>query len=78
MTNVNELAKLPPEEIVDQLINKLSECNTLVAILGKKTSLDPADLRKLRNELMFTRTKARSLAKELEEMKKPVNAFYSS
>lgn len=73
--NQKKLAELSPEEIVEVLISKLSECNTLVAVLGKKSDLDQADLRKLRNELMFTRTKARHLAKELEEMKKPVNAF---
>lgn len=73
--DLKEVAKLTPEEIVELLIQNLSDCNTLVALLGKKSELDPADLRKLRNELMFTRTKARNLSKILEEMKKPVNAF---
>ena len=71
----NDLINLNPEEIVDRLIHKLSECNTLVSLLSKKSTLDTADLRKLRNELMFTRTKARNLAKTLDDMKRPVDAF---
>ncbi len=71
----NDLVNLDPEEIVERLIHKLSECNTLVSLLSKKSELDSADLRKLRNELMFTRTKARNLAKTLDEMKRPVDAF---
>jgi hypothetical protein len=76
--NPNDAAQLDSEEIVELLITKLSECNTLVSLLGQKSHLDPDDLRKLRNELMFSRTKARHLAKELEDMKKPVNSFLSS
>lgn len=71
----NNIVNLDPEQIVEQLIYRLSECNTLVSLLDKKSELDSADLRKLRNELMFTRTKARNLAKMLDEMKRPVDAF---
>ena len=71
----NDLVNLDPEEIAERLIHKLSESNTLVSLLSKKSALDSADLRKLRNELMFTRTKARNLAKTLDEMKRPVDAF---
>ena len=74
MENKN-LAKLNSEQAVELLITKLSECNILVGVLSKKSALDQDDLRKLRNELMFTRTKARNLAKTLEENKKPVNSF---
>jgi 5-bromo-4-chloroindolyl phosphate hydrolysis protein len=73
--NTNNLGKLTPEEIVEMLVSNLSECNRLVAALSKKSGLDQADLRKLRNELMFARTKVRNLAKTLDEMKKPVNSF---
>ena len=73
--NTNDMVKLDPEEIVELLIVKLSECNALVSVLGKKSNLDQADLRKLRNELMFTRTKARNLAKTLEDLKRPVDSF---
>ena len=76
--NTNDITKLGSEELIDLLINKLSECNTLVSVLRRKSHLDPADLRKLRNELMFSRTKARNLAKELNELKKPVNSFLTS
>jgi|GEM_PF-2011327 len=71
----NDVINLDPEEIIEHLIHKLSECNTLVALLNKKSELNSTDLRKLRNDLMFTRTKARNLAKTLDNMKKPVNAF---
>ena len=71
----NDMVNLDPEEIVEKLIGKLSECNTLVSLLSKKSELNAADLRKLRNELMFTRTKARNLAKVLDNMKRPVDAF---
>ena len=70
-----DLTNLDPEQIVDRLIHKLSECNALVSLLSKKSDLNQADLRKLRNELMFTRTKARNLAKTLDDMKRPVDAF---
>jgi len=76
--NPNDIVKLDAEEIVELLITKLSECNTLVSLLSRKSHLDTDDLRKLRNELMFSRTKARHLAKELEELKKPVNSFLTS
>jgi septation ring formation regulator EzrA len=66
---------LTPEEILDLLMDNLSECNRLVATLGKKARLDREELRKLRNDLMFARSKARHLAQALEEMKKPINAF---
>ncbi len=71
----NDITKLNAEEIVDQLIANLNECNKLVSILGKKSPLDQEELRKIKNNLMFTRTKARNLAKSLAEMKKPINAF---
>ena len=70
--NINNLT---PEEILDLLINNLSECNRLVTTLGKKAHLDTEELRKLKNDLMFARSKARHLAKALEDMKRPVNAF---
>ncbi|MBN1993380.1 MAG: hypothetical protein JW953_11825 [Anaerolineae bacterium] len=70
--NINNLS---PEEILDILINNLSECNKLVATLSKKAHLDQEELRKLRNDLMFARSKVRHLAKTLEELKKPINAF---
>ena len=71
----NEIVNLTPEEIVDLLVANLSECNRLVSVLGKKSSLDEEELRKIKNSLMFTRTKARNLAKALDELKKPVNSF---
>jgi len=71
----DDLVILEPEEIVEVLMNKLSECNRLVSMLGKKSGLDPTDLLRLRNKLMFTHTKARNLLKTLDEMKKPVNAL---
>lgn len=71
----NNTNNLTPEEILNLLIDNLSECNSLVATLSKKATLDKEDLRKLRNDLMFARSKARHLAKTLEDMKKPVNAF---
>lgn len=71
----NDLINLEPEEIIEHLIYKLSECNTLVALLNKKSELNSTDLRKLRNNLMFTRTKAKNLAKTLDNMKRPVDAF---
>ena len=71
----NDIAKLTSEEIVELLVNNLSECNRLVSVLSKKSSLDEEELRKIKNSLMFTRTKARNLAKALDEMKKPVNSF---
>jgi hypothetical protein len=64
---------LTPEEILDLLMNNLSECNRLVAILGKKARLDQEELRKLKNDLMFARSKTRHLAQALEDMKKPIN-----
>lgn len=73
--NQNDITKLTPDELADLLVNKLSECNTIVSLLGKKSQLDTAELRKIRNELMFARTKARHLTKTLDDMKKPVNSF---
>jgi len=75
MGTSTNVTNLNPDEIVDRLIANLAECNKLVSILGQQTPLDPADLRKIKNNLMFTRTKARNLARSLEDMKKPVNAF---
>jgi septation ring formation regulator EzrA len=66
---------LTPEEILDLLMDNLSECNRLVAILGKKARLDQEELRKLRNDLMFARSKTRQLAQALEDMKRPINVF---
>jgi hypothetical protein len=70
-----DMTKLDSEELVELLIDSLSECNTIVSMLGKKSQLDAADLRKVRTELMFARTKARKFAKTLDDMKKPVNSF---
>ena len=70
-----DIAKLKPEEIVELLIANLAECNNMVSILGKKSSLDQEELRKIKNNLMFMRTKARNLAKALDDMKKPINSF---
>ena len=69
------LNNLTPEEILDLLMNNLSECNRLVATLSKKAHLDAKEVRKLKNDLMFVRSKARHLAKALEDMKRPVNVF---
>jgi hypothetical protein len=69
------LTNLNAEQILNLLVNNLSECNTLIAELSKKAGLDEEELRKLKNDLMFARSKARNLAKLLEDMKKPVNAF---
>ena len=73
--NKDKIKELSAEEIVELLIANLSECNTLLSILGTKAEFDQKNVRKLRNELMFARTKARNLARELEEMKKPTNTF---
>ena len=73
--NRDKIKKHSAEEIVELLIANLSECNTLLSILGTKAEFDQNNLRKLRNELMFARTKARNLARELEEMQKPTNTF---
>lgn len=73
--NQKDIAQLNPDELVELLIDRLSECNTIVSLLGKKSQLDASDLRKIRTELMFARTKARKLATELDDMKKPVNSF---
>jgi hypothetical protein len=69
------LNTLTAKQILDLLSNHLSECNALVAELGKKAQLDKEELRKLKNDLMFARSKARNLAKLLEDQKKPINAF---
>jgi septation ring formation regulator EzrA len=69
------LNTLTAEKIFDLLANNLSECNALVAELGKKTQLDREELRKLKNDLMFARSKARNLAKSLEDEKRPINSF---
>jgi hypothetical protein len=69
------LNNLTPEEILDLLMKNLSECNRLVAALGKKARLDQEELRKLRNDLMFARSKTRHLIQALEDMKKPINVF---
>ena len=70
-----DIAKLTSEEIIELLLTNLAECNKMVSALGKKSSLDQEELRKIKNNLMFTRTKARNLAKALEDMKKPINSF---
>jgi hypothetical protein len=64
-----------PEEILEHILNNLSECNHLVSALGKKAPFDQEDLRKLRNDLMFARSKARNLAKAYKDMKRPVDSF---
>jgi hypothetical protein len=69
------LNALTSEQILELLSNHLSECNTLVAELGKKARLDGEELRKLKNDLMFARSKARNLAKSLKDQKKPINSF---
>ncbi len=74
----DKLGKLNGEELVDQLQAHLAECNKMVSLLKKKTSLDPEELRKIKNNLMFTRTKVRGLSKSLQEMKKPINSFKMS
>ena len=71
----DNITQLSPEEIVELLMANLSECNSLVSALSKNTQLNRADLRKLRNDLMFARSKARNLGKALEDSKRPVNAF---
>ncbi len=70
-----DIEALSPEEIIERLMTNLSECNHLVSALGKKGPFDQEDLRRLRNDLMFARSKARNLAKACEEMKRPINAF---
>ena len=71
----NDISKLTSEEIVELLVANLAECNRLVSALSRKSALDQEELRKIKNNLMFTRTKARNLAKALEDMKKPINKF---
>lgn len=70
-----DIAKLNAEEMVNLLLDNLAECNRLVSALGQKSQLDREELLKIKNNLMFTRTKTRSLARALEEMKKPINSF---
>ena len=71
----NDITKLNPEEMIELLLNNLAECNKLVSALGQRSQLDREELLKIKNNLMFTRTKARNLAKMLEDMKKPINSF---
>lgn len=66
---------LTAEEILDRLITNLTECNRLVSILGQKAPFDREELRKLRNDLMFARSKTRNLIKAYEEMQRPVDSF---
>jgi hypothetical protein len=70
-----EINNLTAEQIFELIANNLSECNTLVAELGKKKQVDKEELLKLKNELMFARSKARHMAKLLEDTKKPINAL---
>jgi hypothetical protein len=71
----NNISDLAPEEIIELLLATLSECNSLVSLLGRKSSFNPEELRKLRNNLMFARTRVRGLAKTLEDAKRPINSF---
>ena len=76
--NNKDITQLNPEELTELLVANLSDCIHLVSVLSKKSALDPKELRETRNKLMLTRSKVRNLAKVLEDMKKPVNAFYAS
>ncbi len=71
----SDIDALSVEEILAQIVTNLSECNSLVSALGKKARLDREDLRKLRNDLMFARSKARNLAKAYEDTKRPIDSF---
>ena len=70
-----DIDALSVEEILAQIMANLSECNSLVSALGKKARFEREDLRKLRNDLMFARSKARNLAKTYEDMKRPIDSF---
>jgi len=71
----HDINDLDVEEILELLMTNLSKCNSLVSALGGKAPFDREDLRRLRNDLMFARSKARNLAKSFEDMKRPVNSF---
>lgn len=70
-----DINALSTEQMLELLAAHLSECNSLVSALGKKAPFDREELRKLRNDLMFARSKARNLAKAFEEMRRPVDSF---
>jgi hypothetical protein len=70
-----DIDKLSTEEMLELLVANLSECNSLISALGKKVPFDREELRKLRNDLMFARSKARNLTKAFENMRRPIDSF---
>lgn len=70
----NNATDVSVEETLGQLMTHLSECSQLVLALGNKAEFEQEELLKLRNDLMFARSKARNLAEVYAEMLKPVNS----